>query len=59
MALGGKMEIVVHPYGFGVGRPVVYLDIKLLPNYVNPHTVVKKLHPNPVLRGPHERHRLF
>ncbi len=26
---------------------------------INPHTVVKKLHPNPVLRGPHGPRGLF
>ncbi len=26
---------------------------------INPHTVVKKLHPNPVLRGPHGPRQLF
>ncbi len=36
----------------------------VLPNadsgaFINPHTVVKKLHPNPVLRGPHGPRGLF
>ena len=26
---------------------------------INPHTVVKKIHPNPVLRGPHGPRGLF